>query len=195
MKNKKILNNFYFKIGKRGIDIIGALIFIILFAWLYVICYLLILADSGRPSFYFQKRVGQKGQVFNIYKFRTMVQNADKIGTDFTEPGDKRITKTGIVLRKTSLDEIPQMFNVLKGNMSLVGYRPDVPRSSTNKNERKYQLKPGITGYAQVNGRSCLTEQEKRKWEDKYVDDISFTTDVKILLQTVRVVLKRESIC
>lgn len=195
MKNKEILNNFYIKIGKRGMDIIGALIFIILFAWLYVICYLLILADSGRPSLYFQKRVGQKGQVFNIYKFRTMVQNADKIGTDFTELGDKRITKTGIVLRKTSLDEIPQMFNVLKGNMSLVGYRPDVPRSSTNKNERKYQLKPGITGYAQVNGRSCLTEQEKRKWEDKYVDDISFTTDVKILLQTVRVVLKRESIC
>ena len=123
-----------------------------------------------------------------------MIKNADKVGPLSTLNNDNRITKIGKILRKTSLDELPQLFNVLNGTMSLIGYRPDVFRDEDDYNDIKYTLKPGITGYAQVNGRSSLTGEQKLNWERKYVKDISFSTDIKILLKTIEIVLFRKGV-
>lgn len=123
-----------------------------------------------------------------------MTQNAEKIGPKYTEINDNRITKIGSFLRKTSLDELPQLFNVLKGDMSFVGYRPGVPENYESKDYESgmFDVRPGITGYAQINGRSMLNVEEKRKLELKYTEDISFCTDLKILVGTLKAVFQRE---
>ena len=158
----------------------------------FIIVSFFIVMDDGFPVMYKQLRVGQNAKGFYIYKFRTMIKNADKIGPLSTSTNDNRITKIGKFLRKSSLDELPQLFNVLNGTMSLIGYRPDVFRDKVDYSDVKYTLKPGITGYAQVNGRSSLTSEQKLNWERKYVKDISFSTDIKILLKTVEIVIKKK---
>ena len=158
----------------------------------FIIVSLFIVIDDGLPIIYKQLRVGQNAKGFYIYKFRTMIKNADKVGPLSTSSNDNRITKIGNFLRKSSLDELPQLFNVLNGTMSLVGYRPDVFRDNVDYSDIKYTLKPGITGYAQVNGRSSLTSEQKLNWERKYIDDISFTTDIKILLKTIEIVVAKK---
>lgn len=185
-------NTFYVKYVKGIIDRIGALLFICLFFLLYLLCALMIFVDSGVPIIYKQKRVGKYGEPFMVYKFRTMVKNADKIGATSTSQGDSRITKIGKVLRKTSLDELPQMFNILQGKMSFIGYRPDVIHEDDDYSQEKYLLKPGITGLAQVNGRSELTLEEKSYWENMYPYKVSFIFDIKIVLKTISVVLGRK---
>ncbi|WP_243467105.1 sugar transferase [Acetivibrio straminisolvens] len=144
---------------------------------------------------YKQKRVGQGGKDFYVYKFRTMYLNADKIGPTITKEGDRRITKVGKILRKLSIDELPQMVNVFLGQMSLVGYRPGVREnySEADLKSRIFDLKPGITGYAQVMGRSTLTREEKRNWELKYAEDASFLVDLKIILLTIKKVVTGEA--
>lgn len=155
-------------------------------------CALLVCCDSGFPAVYTQARMGKGGKTFSIYKFRSMVKNADRIGPAYTTQGDTRITRIGRVLRKTSLDELPQIFNILKGDMSFVGFRPDVVREEDDYSQEKYLMKPGITGLAQVNGRSNLTEKEKLYWENLYTSKVSFLTDVKIIAKTLAVVLKKQ---
>lgn len=171
-----------------------ASVLIILFSWLLLIISISILVFDGKPVAFLQERVGFKGKLFKIYKFRTMTQNAEKIGPKYTEINDNRITKIGSFLRKTSLDELPQLFNVLKGDMSFVGYRPGVPENYESKDYESgmFDVRPGITGYAQINGRSMLNVEEKRKLELKYTEDISFCTDLKILVGTLKAVFQRE---
>ena len=184
---------FYQKVVKRGFDFIIGLILLVLLWWLMAIVAIVILCKDGAPVLFKQQRVGQFGRPFKIYKFRTMVKNAESIGPKSTKIGDKRITPVGAFLRKTSLDELPQVFNLIKGDMSIVGYRPGAAENYAENDftSGMFNVKPGITGYAQVNGRSTLTLAAKREWELKYIEDISFLTDVKILLKTVEVVLKR----
>src|SRR5699024_2740190 len=133
---------------------------------------LLIKLDDGGPAIFKQQRGGYKQKHFNIYKFRTMVVNAEKIGLGYkTEKNDPRITKIGRFLRKYSLDELPQLFNVLKGDMSIVGPRPALTVQTDKYNEyqlKRLDVKPGITGWAQVNGRNSLSWDERIKWDIEY---------------------------
>lgn len=196
--NKKIdLNDkiFYKKYGKRWIDIVVSFIALILLLPIFLLVGLLIKIDSPGAVIYKQKRVGVGVQDFYIYKFRTMVSNADKIGPTSTKVGDSRVTKIGKILRKLSLDELPQLFNVFLGQMSLVGYRPGVQENYSERDleSRIFYIKPGITGYAQVMGRSNLTREKKRELELKYVEDVSFKTDIKIIWLTIKKVLTSES--
>lgn len=185
-------NSFYVTFGKPLLDSILVLIFLLLFWWVFILCAIAIIADDGWPVIYKQIRVGQFGKQFGIYKFRSMVKQADKIGPTSTADNDSRITRSGQFLRKTSLDELPQLFNILKGDMSLVGYRPDVVHDNDDYSKIKYLLKPGITGFAQVNGRSQLTLEERDKWESLYPYKVSFLTDMGILLKTVLIVINRK---
>lgn len=185
---------FYGKYGKRVLDFLAALLLLAAIWWFLLLVALLILAGDGRPVLFAQERIGQFGRPFKIYKFRTMVKNAEAIGPRSTASGDPRITPIGAFLRKTSLDELPQLFNVLAGDMSFVGFRPGVREDYEPEDfdSGMFAVRPGITGYAQVNGRSALTPEEKRAWERKYAADISWLTDMKILCKTVLVVLKRK---
>jgi lipopolysaccharide/colanic/teichoic acid biosynthesis glycosyltransferase len=191
--NKK---SFYLVFGKRFMDIVISFLVIVALLPVLLIIAVLIKLDSEGPVIYKQKRVCKGATEFCVYKFRTMIVNADKIGPSSTEDGDKRITKIGETLRRFSLDELPQLFNVLRGEMSLVGYRPGVAEDYTSDelNSDIFKLKPGITGYAQINGRSSLTLEEKRNWELRYVKEVSMKTDLKILIKTVGVVLKRDGV-
>ncbi len=177
---------------KRILDFLAGIVVFALLWWLMAIVAFIILCTDGFPVLFRQERVGLYGRPFKIYKFRTMVKNAESIGPKSTPKDDPRITPIGRILRKTSLDELPQVFNLIKGDMSVVGYRPGVYENYEEADFKSgmFQVKPGITGYAQVNGRSSLSLKEKRGWERKYVKDISFFTDVKILFKTVAVVLK-----
>ena len=180
---------------KRSLDFLVGVLILVLLWWLMIIVAIIILCTDGRPVLFKQERIGQFGKPFSIYKFRTMVRNAESIGARSTSQNDPRITSIGRFLRKTSLDELPQVFNLIKGDMSVVGYRPGVFENYEDSDFKSgmFNVKPGITGYAQVNGRSSLSLEDKRAWEMKYVNDISFFTDIKILFKTVAVVLKRSN--
>jgi len=158
------MNSLYRRVIKRILDLIIGVILLFLLGWLIIVLSIVIVLAEGRPGFFKQKRVGQYGRPFNIYKFRTMVKNAEKIGPKQTNREDSRITKVGKLLRKTSLDELPQIVNLIKGDMSVVGYRPGVYENYTENDFKSgmFDVKPGITGYAQVNGRSSLSLEEKR---------------------------------
>ncbi|MBE5910041.1 sugar transferase [Pseudobutyrivibrio sp.] len=189
------MNSLYRRVIKRILDLIIGVILLFLLGWLIIVLSIVIVLAEGRPVFFKQKRVGQYGRPFNIYKFRTMVKNAEKIGPKQTNREDSRITKVGKLLRKTSLDELPQIVNLIKGDMSVVGYRPGVYENYTENDFKSgmFDVKPGITGYAQVNGRSSLSLEEKRMWELKYVKDISFCVDLLIILKTIKVVISRSN--
>jgi Sugar transferases involved in lipopolysaccharide synthesis len=185
-------NTIYVRYIKEFFGKLIAALLLILFWWLYAICAVMIIVETGFPVIYKQKRVGKNGILFYVYKFRTMVKNADKIGPKSTSTNDSRITKMGSILRKTSLDELPQMINIIRGDMNLVGFRPDVPRDTDDLKELKYLMKPGITGLAQVNGRSSLTIEQKKYWEEQYPQVVSFGTDLKIIGKTFRQVFLRK---
>ena len=187
----KIYGNFL----KRIIDFIGALLLIILLSPAYVICYILIRINMGLPVFFTQDRPGKDERIFQIYKFRTMNSAKDKDGNLL--PDKDRITNLGIFLRKTSLDEIPQFFNVLKGDMSFIGPRPLLPRYMpyyTEREKLRHTVRPGITGLAQVNGRNCIKWDDKLEFDVKYVEKLSFLLDVNIGLQTIKKVLMRKGV-
>lgn len=182
--------SFYELYGKRIFDICISvpMVIILIPVWAIVSC--LIVHESGRPIIFKQVRAGKGGAPFEIYKFRSMVKNASELGPTSTAENDARITKIGRFLRKTSLDELPQLFNVIKGNMSLVGFRPGIWTEEIDINLPRFKSKPGITGAAQVNGRSSLTIDLARKYEAEYVNNITLSNDLNILLKTVIVVLK-----
>jgi len=155
---------------------------------------LLTFANKGTP-FFFQKRPGKNGKIFTIVKFKTMNDKKDEQGNLL--PDDKRLTTIGKIVRKTSIDEIPQLWNVLKGDMSLVGPRPlrvDYLPLYSKKQKRRHEVRPGITGWAQINGRNNITWNTKFEYDVWYVDNISFILDLKILFQTVSKVIKRKDI-
>jgi len=151
---------------------------------------------DGFPVFYSQIRVGKHGVEFKMFKFRTMVKNADQIGSHQTAESDQRITKVGSFLRKTSIDELPQLINVLKGDMSLVGPRPNVLNQKIEYTEKDWtkrnKVAPGITGLAQVSGRSSLSFKERLHYDTMYVDKVGLLMDAKILSRTVLQVLLRK---
>ena len=179
---------------KKLIDFISALILLILLAIPFLIIAIIIKLDSKGNVFYRQTRIGKNGKPFKIFKFRTMVSNADQIGGYSTSQNDSRITKIGALLRKTSLDELPQILNILLGDMSLIGPRPDVPAQKENYTEeefiKRHQVLPGITGLAQCRNRHNLTNSGRKKYDIFYNKKISFILDVKIVLWTLKVLKK-----
>ena len=183
---------FYFK---PLIDFFAALFGLILLSPLLLFVWLgLLFSNNGKP-FFLQKRPGKKGKIFIIIKFRTMNDRLDKSGKLL--PDGERLTAIGKFVRKTSLDEIPQLFNVLKGDMSLIGPRPLLPDYLHLYNDfqkRRHEVKPGITGWAQVNGRNAISWDQKFAYDIWYVDNLSFLVDLKIVFKTFEKVFKSEGI-
>lgn len=180
---------------KSLFDRLFALILILFFLPVFVIVSLLVLFNMGRPILFKQKRPGLHGKIFEIYKFRTMTNERDENGELL--PDEKRLIGVGKIIRSLSLDELPQLFNVLKGDMSFVGPRPLLIEYLPLYNERqmkRHNVKPGITGWAQVNGRNAITWEEKFEYDVWYVENQSFLLDLRILWMTLLKVLKRSGI-
>lgn len=180
---------------KRLFDVFVSLLFLIFLLPIIFLVFLIVWYDLGRPIFFTQERPGLGGKIFKLYKFRTMREpNPDGL----LDEGDaERMTRLGRILRSTSLDELPQLWNVLKGEMSLVGPRPllteYLPLYSARQ-ARRHDVKPGITGWAQVNGRNNLSWQEKFEFDVWYVENQSFWLDMRILMKTVKKVLSRKDV-
>ncbi|MCD7840744.1 MAG: sugar transferase [Erysipelotrichaceae bacterium] len=180
---------------KRLLDIVCSLLILILFCWLYMIIAILVRIKLGSPILFTQDRPGKDEKIFKLYKFRTMTDAKDDYGELL--PDEKRLTSFGAMLRSTSLDELPELFNILKGDMSLIGPRPllvkYLPRYNDEQKHR-HDVKPGLTGLAQVNGRNAITWEEKFTYDVEYTKNITFINDVKILIQTVLKVIQRDGI-
>jgi len=180
---------------KRVFDILVSLLVLIPASPFMILTALLIKLESKGPAIFKQERVGRFGTSFFIYKFRSMVVAAASQGPHFTQDGDPRITRVGRIVRKTSLDELPQLINVLKGDMSLVGPRPDVPKQRSDYTENDWKkrnlVRPGITGLAQAKLRSAATFEERTRLDLEYVDNASFSYDIWVILMTVKQVLFR----
>lgn len=186
---------FYEKFIKRPQDFICALAGIIVLSPVMAVTAVLVRKKLGSPVIFRQERPGLNGKVFTLYKFRTMTDEKDAQGNLL--PSTQRLTSFGKKLRSTSLDELPELFNILKGDMSVVGPRPLLVRYLPLYNEhqaRRHEVRPGFTGLAQVNGRNAISWEEKFDWDVTYVDHITFLGDWKIVFQTVSTVLKREGI-
>ena len=183
---------------KRAFDFTVSLLLIIILFPLFLLISLIVLIDAGTPVIFRQYRVGKDNKLFYIYKFRTMRRGVKNVATADLKNSDKFITRSGRFLRKTSLDELPQLVNVLLGDMSFVGPRPLIPEEKEIREIRKeynvYSMRPGITGWAQINGRDSLSIEEKALFDKEYIDKQSISFDIKILIKTVSVVLKRENI-
>lgn len=203
IKNK----NMVYSITKRGLDIILSTIALIVLSPLFLLIGIIIKIDSKGPVLFAHKRIGKNGKMIKIYKFRTMFENAEDMIKSFTEEQlkefqenyklkqDHRITKVGKFLRKTSLDELPQIVNILKGELSIVGPRPVVENEleKYGPNRNKFlSVIPGLTGYWQANGRSTTTYEERIKMELFYVDNRSLWLDIKIFFKTIISVIKKE---
>lgn len=183
---------------KRFFDIIISLFGLIILSPLLALTCVVIFIDDGLPVVFRQKRVGRNSKLFTIYKFRTMKKGTRSAATGELSESDEQITKSGRVLRKTSVDELLQLVNVLNGTMSIVGPRPLIPEEKEIHTLRErygvYKVRPGVTGWAQINGRDALDDETKALYDKEYVEKQSLLFDIKILLKTVAVVLKRENI-
>lgn len=180
---------------KRMMDICGSIIGIIILSPIYLIVAILVHRNLGSPIIFRQKRPGKNGKVFEMLKFRSMLDKTDKNGEVL--PDEKRLTSFGMKLRSTSLDELPELFNVLKGDMSLVGPRPllvEYLKLYSKEQNKRHNMKPGITGLAQINGRNSISWSEKLKYDVEYVDNFNILLDIKILFITIYKVIKREGI-
>ena len=180
---------------KELFDRLLALILIVFFLPVYIVVGLVIFFRMGRPILFKQKRPGYKEKIFEIYKFRTMTDEKDENGNLLQD--EQRLVGIGKFIRSTSLDEVPQLVNVLKGEMSFVGPRPllvEYLELYNDEQKRRHDVKPGITGWAQVNGRNAISWEEKFKYDVWYVDNQSFLLDMKILFMTFLKVIKRNDI-
>ena len=189
---KAVQMNLYHDFGKRWMDIILGLAAFILVAPLMVLIALVVRVRLGSPVLYTQMRPGKDGRPFRLNKFRTMTTACDNAGQLL--PDADRLTAFGKLLRSTSLDELPELWNILRGSMSLVGPRPLLPtylELYTDRQARRHEVKPGLTGLAQVSGRNSLTWEERFEYDVQYVENYSFTLDFKILLRTAVNVLRR----
>ena len=181
---------------KRIIDIVGSLILLIIgFIPLLIVAIIIKLESSG-PALFKQKRIGLNGKEFEIYKFRSMVVGAEGKGSGvYSMKGDPRVTKVGKIIRATSIDELPQLINILKGDMSFIGPRPTLTYHPwkldeyTIEQRRRFDVRPGVTGLAQINGRKEIAWDERIKYDVYYVDNLSSILDFKILLKTIQKVL------
>jgi len=185
----------YRNIIKRLLDFITASIGFILLLPVFAVTWLVLMIKNNGKAFFYQERPGKNERIFKIIKFKTMNDKTDDHG-ELLPPSD-RLTKAGIFVRKYSLDEIPQLLNVIKGDMSLIGPRPLLPEYLPLYNEeqkRRHNVKPGITGWAQVNGRNAISWKKKFEYDIWYVDNISFLLDIKIIFKTIIKVVKSEDI-
>lgn len=180
---------------KRFFDVVISLLVIILFFWLYLILAVVVRIHLGSPVLFVQERPGKDGKVFRMYKFRSMSDKRDENGELL--PDKMRLNRFGRVLRSTSLDELPEFFNILKGDMSFVGPRPLLVKYLPFYNAhdaRRHEVRPGLTGLAQISGRNALSWKDKFEKDIEYVDHLTFLMDVKVILKTVRKVFVREGI-
>ena len=185
----------YKRFVKRCLDFLLSLAALIILSPVLLLVAILVRCKLGSPILFKQKRPGLHEKIFCMYKFRTMTDAKDADGNLL--PDEVRLTKFGKLLRSTSLDELPELFNILKGDMAIVGPRPLLVQYLPRYNERqhhRHDVRPGFTGLAQVNGRNSISWQEKFEWDVKYVEQVSFLMDVKIIVKTVGVVLKRDGI-
>lgn len=197
--NRALERSRIYEFSKRCIDIFGALCGLILLSPILLVIMVLIKCESKGPVIFSQERVGRNGKTFKMYKFRSMVVNAEELkkklveqnemsGPMFKMKDDPRVTKIGKFIRKTSLDEIPQLVNVLKGDMSLVGPRPSLPQEVAQFEtwmHRRLEVKPGLTCYWQVSGRNNIDFEDWMKLDCKYVEERSFFGDIKLIFKTV----------
>ena len=183
---------------KRVFDFIISLFALIILSPLFLLVALIILIGDGTPVLFRQKRVGKNNELFTIYKFRTMKRGTENVASGKLENANAKITKFGRILRATSIDELPQLFNILNGTMSLVGPRPLIPEETEIRELREkynvYTIRPGITGWAQVNGRDNISLEQKALLDKEYVEKQSLGFDIKILVMTVLKVLRREDV-
>ncbi|MBR6168844.1 sugar transferase [Candidatus Saccharibacteria bacterium] len=185
----------YEKYFKRPLDFLFSLLALIILSPILLITYILVIIFLGFPGIFKQPRPGRDEKIFNLYKFRTMTNTKDKNGKLL--PDEKRLTKFGKFLRSTSLDELPELFNILIGDMSFIGPRPllvdYLPRYNI-KQRRRHEIRPGLTGLAQVSGRNSIPWQKRFDIDILYVDRITFLQDSSIILKTISLVLKRKNI-
>lgn len=186
----------YARFFKRAADIVISLLVLIVFAPLMLIISIAVKAESKGPVIFSQKRIGRDAKEFDMYKFRSMVKDTEHTGTGvYSGKDDARVTRVGKIIRATSIDELPQFVNILKGDMSLIGPRPPLTyhpwpiEEYTEEQLRMFEVRPGITGWAQVNGRKCVEWQKRIELNVWYVDNISLGLDIKILFKTVSSVL------
>lgn len=208
---KKLDKTFNYKnaygVIKRSLDVTLSAIALITLSPIFLIIAAIIKLDSKGPVFFIHKRIGKDGKEIGIYKFRSMVQNAEDMIAEFTEEqkkefrenyklqDDPRVTKIGKILRKTSLDELPQILNILKGDLSIIGPRPVIKRELEkyeNNKEKFLSVKPGLTGFWAANGRSDTTYSERVQMELYYIDHMSLKMDIKIFFKTIISVIKKE---
>ncbi|MDE8209159.1 sugar transferase [Erysipelothrix rhusiopathiae] len=192
MKNSQ---TFYTVVLKRIFDIFLSLLGIILLSWLYIILYFLIGKKLGKPILFKQERTGKNGKIFTMYKFRTMRNAFDASGELLSD--DERMTTFGSKLRSLSLDELPELFNILKGDMSVIGPRPLLPKYLPRYSKEQYKrhdVKPGLTGLAQVNGRNAISWEKRFEFDVEYTEKVSFFYDLKIFFMTIKTVFVREGI-
>jgi len=196
-----------YAILKRIFDVVSSTLLLIILSPLFLILIVLVKLDSKGPVFFGHKRIGYKGETISVYKFRSMVENAEEVLRNFTPAqkeefeknfkldDDPRVTKIGAFLRKTSLDELPQLINIIKGDMSVVGPRPIVQKEVVKYGkyaDKLFSVKPGLTGFWQANGRSDTTYDERVQMDMYYIDNRSTLLDIKILFKTVIAVIRKE---
>lgn len=185
----------YKKYIKRLCDIVCALLAITVFSWLYIIVAILVRIKLGSPVLFKQERPGKDEKIFKLFKFRTMTDERDEDGNLL--PDSVRLTKFGKFLRKTSLDELPEAFNILKGDMSVVGPRPllvEYLPYYTEEEQQRHSVRPGLSGLAQVSGRNMLDWEDRLRIDVEYVKNVTFINDVKIIFKTVMKMIKREGV-
>ncbi len=195
MQNNHKPYGIYERWFKRPVDIACALAALLVFWWLYIIVAVLVRIKLGSPVLFCQPRPGKDEKIFKLYKFRTMTDERDEDGKLL--PDDVRLTKFGKFLRSTSLDELPEAFNILIGDMSVIGPRPQLVRDMvfmTNEQRRRHCVRPGLSGLAQVRGRNAVSWEGKLATDLEYIEKITFSGDAKIVLQTVLKAVKREGV-
>ncbi|MBM6820680.1 sugar transferase [Clostridium saudiense] len=203
IENESTRGFSFYEVIKRVIDVVCSFVGVLVLSPLFVVIAIIIKFTSKGPVFFSQKRVGRDGKEFKMYKFRSMVVNAEELkeklasqnemsGPMFKMKDDPRVTKVGKFIRKTSIDELPQLWNVLKGDMSLVGPRPSLPKEVAQFEEwmyRRLEVKPGLTCYWQVSGRNNIDFEDWMKLDIKYVDERNLWIDIKLIFKTVGVLL------
>ncbi len=194
-------HNLTYLAAKRAIDVLGSLLGIGLSLPFFPVLAFLIKLDSRGPIFFRQQRIGRGGRLFQIYKFRTMAHGVPEIlnpdGSRHVAKDDMRVTRVGKFLRSTSVDELPQLINILRGDMSLVGPRPDQPGGQgldASVLRKKHSVRPGLTSLASIKGRNAIPWRERVEWELRYVENAALRLDFQILLRTVLVVLRRDGV-
>lgn len=198
-----------YKVSKRALDVIASFLGLVILSPILLIVAILIKLESKGPAIFSQSRIGLNGKEFKMYKFRSMVQNAEELkeklakqnemsGPMFKIKNDPRVTKVGKFIRKTSIDELPQLLNILKGDMTLVGPRPSLPREVEKFESwmlKRLEVKPGLTCYWQVSGRNNIDFYEWMKLDLKYVNDMGFWLDIKLIFKTVAVLFGDKNAC